>query len=55
MAGKPQYGSKEWKDTELTYEQFCKELEDLKAWISRVKRSRRAWLYSVERWARGDR
>lgn len=42
-------------DKELTYEEFCKELDDLKAWISRTPRRRGSWLYSVEMWARGDR
>jgi hypothetical protein len=45
---------KEKLDEELTYEQFLKELEDLKGWISKSPRRRRSWLYSVEAWARGD-
>jgi hypothetical protein len=41
-------------DEEIDFEQFEKDLEHLKAWIGRKKRSRRSWLYSVLIWAGGD-
>ena len=51
----PKVGSREWKDQEFTWEEFEKELGELRSWLSKSTRSRRAWMYSVESWARGDR
>lgn len=42
-------------DEVISYEQFLKELEELKAWISRRPRPRKSWLWSVENWATGNR
>jgi hypothetical protein len=41
-------------EEEITYEQFLKELEHMKAWISRQPRRRASWLFSVEQWAEGN-
>lgn len=45
---------KEKLHTEMTYEEFLKELEDLKAWINKNPRMFGAWLYAVRSWAEGD-
>lgn len=48
-------GHKEYLKETLTYDQFLKELEDLKAWIGKDPRPRGSWYFSTVNYFEGRR